>query len=98
MRLLKPCRCLPRRATELHPIIDVFAKCRIRQDFSDLFPRNRLQYEPRILRKLPQGGIQPLPELVGGMIPRPTQIQRKLGKRFESRNIRRRPAESRSGD
>ena len=53
-----------------------------------LVPGDRLQDDPRIVRELPQRGIQLPPDFVGSVIPRPAQIQCQLGQPIESLDIR----------
>src|SRR5271166_4314199 len=73
----------PAPPPDLQQIVDVFAESRIGQVTPKLFPRDRLQDDPRVVRELPQHWVQLPPQLVGGVVPRQTQIQRKLGQRIK---------------
>ena len=69
-------------------VVDVLTKCRIGEHALNLIARDRLQYNPGVLREFPQRGIQHHPHTVGSMVPRPAQVQRKLCERIESRDFR----------
>ena len=86
--LLKPRGRLRRIAPGLHQIVDAFAESGIGQITLELLPRDRLQDDPRVVRELPQHRIQLPPHLVGGVVPRRTHIQGKLGQGIKPLDVR----------
>ena len=75
MALLKPGRRLRSLTLGLQQVINVLAEGGIRQHSLELIARDRLQDNPGVLREFPQRGIKPAPDVIGGVIPRPAQIQ-----------------------
>ena len=88
MILLKPRGRLQRLPPGLHQVIDVLAENGIGQHALDLVARDRLQDNPGVMREFPQFGIKLPPHFVGGMIPRPAQIQGQLRQGIESLDFR----------
>jgi hypothetical protein len=70
MIFLKPRRVLGRLTTSVEQIVDSLAKSGIAHSLPDLVPRDCLQNNPRIVREIPQHGIQPTPHGVCGVVPR----------------------------
>src|SRR5208282_5897788 len=85
--LLKPCGSLRRLTLGLEQFVDVLTKSRIGEHALNLVARDRLQYNPGVLREFPQRGIERHPHTVGSMVPRPAQVQRKLCERIEPRKF-----------
>ena len=88
MGLLKPCRRHRGIPPDLHQVVDCVAESGIGQDSLEFLPGDRLQDDPSVVGELPQNRIQLLPHCVGGVIPRRTHIQGKLGKGIESFYVR----------
>ena len=88
MILLKPRGRLQRFPPGLHQAINVLAKNGVGQHALDPVARDRLQDHPGVMRDLPQFGIKLPPHFVGGMIPRPAQIQGKLRQGIEPLDFR----------
>ena len=88
MLFLKPRGRICRLPLGFQPIVHLLAKDWIGERGFELVLGNRLQHHPGILRELPQRGIKLPPHLVGGMIPRPAQVQRQLRKRIVAFNVR----------
>ena len=79
MGLLKPGGRLRRLSPASREVIDLLAEGGLGRDPPELIPRDRLQHGPGIMREVPQHGIELPPHLIGGMVPRPAQIQRQRG-------------------
>ena len=72
----------------LQQTVNVLAESRIGQHSLDLVARDRLKNNPWVMRELPQLGIELPPHFVGGMVPRPAQIQGELRQRIETLDFR----------
>jgi hypothetical protein len=83
MLLLKPRRRIRQPVSGLQQIINALAKGSIAHQVFDPVARRRLQDDPGIMGGFPQLGLKTPPDFVGGMIPRPTQIQGKLRQGIE---------------
>ena len=88
MILLKPRGRLRRLTLGSQQVINVLAEGGIGQHALELVHRNSLQDHPGVLSGLPQRRIKLPPHFVGGMIPRPAQVQRQLRQGIESFDIR----------
>ena len=98
MLLLKPRRRLRRLTLGSQQVINVLTVGRIGQHALELVPRDRLQDNPGVLREFPQRRIKLPPHLVGGMIPRPAQIQGQLRQGIEPLDFRGQEAVDRVAD
>ena len=84
MGLLKPGGCFYYIAPAVNQVVDNFAELGIGKHLFQLFARDGLHHDPRIMRELPQHRVKFPPHLVGGVIPRGAHIQRKLGEGVET--------------
>ena len=87
MIFLKPGGRRRRLAFAAQQILDGFAEGGVDQNAFEFILRGRLQHHPGVLREFPQGGIQLAPHFVGGVIPRPAQVQRQFRQRIETFHI-----------
>src|SRR5271169_4951461 len=71
----------------LHKVIDFLAEGGIGQNALKLVPGDGLKNDPRVLREVPEHRIEPLPYLVGLMVPRPPHVQSKLCKGLETLDL-----------
>lgn len=86
---LKPRWFRRRPTTGFDQTIHAFPKDGIGQHVLDLVARYGLQYDPWVMRDLPQSGIKLPPHFVGGMIPGPVHVQGEFRQRIEPRNFHR---------
>jgi len=89
MMLLKPRLRLRRVTLGSKKGRDVLTEGGVRQLLLKFVPRDRLQDNPRVLRKLPKLRIQQPPHFVAGMVPRRAHIQGELSKRIDAFDVRR---------
>ncbi len=87
VRLLKPRGRQRGAALGLDQVAHFFADARVRQQPLEPVPRHRLQDHPRVLRQVPERGVQPPPELVGMVVPRPAQVQRQFRQFVEALDL-----------
>src|ERR1700759_1258952 len=78
MRLLKPCGRVRGIPPRLHETVEVLAESGLGQYALDLFPGDSLQDCPRVVREVPQHGIELPPYVVARVIPRRTHVQGEL--------------------
>jgi hypothetical protein len=79
MLLLKPGRLRYGLAVGQYQAMQQFAELRIGQGIREPHARDSLKNDIRVMCQRPKLGIEPLPQLVRAVIPRPAQIHGQLG-------------------
>lgn len=67
--------------------INFLSKSSVAKRALNLVPRDSLQHDPGIVSEFPERRIKPPPDFVGGVIPRPAQIQGQIGQGIEALNF-----------
>jgi len=81
-RLLKPGGRPGPVALGAKEFFDLPLEDRISQQALELVPGNGLKRHPGIVGQLPEFGVESLPHFIGGMAPRPVQVQRQFSERL----------------
>jgi len=79
MFLLKPTGRGRRLPLGLHQAVEHSAKVRIGQGMRQVFARDGLEHHAGVVRERPQRGIEPSPQFVATVIPRPAQVHGQFG-------------------
>ena len=87
MGLLKPCGRLQILTLGAYVVFHLLAKSAIGRQRLEFSPRGSLQHDPGIIGQVPEFRIDLTPQLVGGMIPGPPQVQGQIEQGFDACNL-----------